>query len=159
MENLPVPTRAQSNFLRTLKQDPNLPAKQWPSNVILRRWLRHQGFRRALTDLQCTNRFFANYELATAGAYATAHLRAFLATPKQHKLTPDQLAALLNIVRLSHASQRIELARQSRRPATTTTPAAALPSPTPTPQLPSPATPPLATIEAPIPAVPAPLER
>ena len=30
MENLPVPTRAQSNFLRTLKQDPNLPAKQWP---------------------------------------------------------------------------------------------------------------------------------
>ena len=139
MENLPVPTRAQSNFLRTLKQDPNLPAKQWPSNVILRRWLRHKGFRRALTDLQNTSRFCANYELATAGAYATAHLRAFLESPKQHKLDPELLTALLHIVRLSHASQRIELARTSRRPPATNP--AALPAPTPAPQLPSPARP------------------
>lgn len=94
----------QSRFLRALRADPTeLPPGCSPSPLCLRRWMRREGFRRAIFSLLDAYRLQEVLQLHAAGASAARALRAELATAAK----PDAEArptpqVLLSLLRLTH---------------------------------------------------------
>lgn len=68
MPSIPGTNNAQSKFLRSIKLDPHgLPAADWPSAAVMRRWLRKPGFQRALESICQTLQVMAKLRMhATA---------------------------------------------------------------------------------------------
>jgi hypothetical protein len=105
-------TNRQSSFLRAFRNNPaGPPPDQWPSPLILRKWLRRQAFRAALESLRDTHRFQTDFHLAAA---ASAAAKALTATDTP--LTPDALKTVSQLLRLAHQRERhpTELKLQSR---------------------------------------------
>ena len=72
MPRIPNTTDRQSAFLREFSFHQGTPPPHaWPSRVIVRRWLRHDGFRRAYAYLQRTLKTVRDFQSLTA-ALATA---------------------------------------------------------------------------------------
>jgi hypothetical protein len=65
------PSEAQAQFLRKLKKDPmGLPTDEWPSAVILRRWMRQPGFCAAINSLRSAVLVRADMHLEAAAQKA-----------------------------------------------------------------------------------------
>lgn len=95
-------TDAQSTFLRKLKRDPvGLPADEWPSAVIMRRWMRRPGFRQALQQLWRVLQLQADLHLAAAAGTGAQALHARIRNVNEDE---EQVSnhALVQLVRLSH---------------------------------------------------------
>ena len=107
MPTKPAHTRAQTNFLRLLAANPlGLQPEQWPKPTILRRWLRNDHFRHALTELRDAYRYAADLHLAGASVAASLHLQSRLADPDAGRAEPT--LALLHTLRLSHTRERFQ---------------------------------------------------
>lgn len=111
MPDITNTTRAQTRFLRALKKNlDSLPPDQWPSATLLRRWLRREGFRKALTELLDALRLQADLHLARASARAALHLHQSL------EESPNSSTQLLSTLRLSHYRQSVLLRHQPKQP-------------------------------------------
>ena|SRR5690242_20812910 len=100
-------TRAQTNFLRLLAANPlGLQPEHWPRPTVLRRWLRNDHFRHALTELRDAYRYTADLHLAGAAVAASLHLQSRLADPEAGRAEPTP--ALLHTLRLSHTRERFQ---------------------------------------------------
>jgi hypothetical protein len=77
-------TKAQKEFLRKLRNDPvGLPPDQWPSSVILRRWLRQPGFCAAVNTLRFAMQTRTDLHLAAAAQNAAQALHRSLVPTKR----------------------------------------------------------------------------
>jgi hypothetical protein len=99
MANIPGTTRAQTIFLRHFRRNPaGPPPGEWPSTVILKRWLQRDAFRQAYDALRANLRHQAEFRLEAAAARAAAQL----ATP-----TPNaDPKHALDILRIAHSHRR-----------------------------------------------------
>ena len=100
----------QSSFLRAFRlHHGGPPPEAWPSPAILRRWLRHHGFRRAFTDLQRTLKTALSFQSLTTGLAAAQSLHHALVSPPapDPDLNPEP--------RTLNPSQRLELHRERLR--------------------------------------------
>jgi hypothetical protein len=106
MTNLRGTTRAQTIFLRSLKTSSSgaLDA-QWPSPVILRRWLRKPGFLHAMRSVRSALWYQADFQLLAAATSAAQALQTTIAGGNYEEQT-RQLAALGNLIKLAHLRQR-----------------------------------------------------
>lgn len=108
MPNIAGTTRAQTIFLRALREDPTLPAEAWPTPFIFRKWLRRPAFRRALLSLREACRFRSAYHLASSAADASTLLHAYLHNADGYDLENDQVSFLSNLLRLSQSADRLD---------------------------------------------------
>jgi hypothetical protein len=100
MTHIKGTTRAQTAFLRSFRKNPaGPPLADWPSPIILRRWLRRRAFRTALESIQQTLQFQADFHLAIAAAKTAQKLT----TQPQDASPKNQDLAIL---RLSHQRQQ-----------------------------------------------------
>jgi hypothetical protein len=106
MPDLKGTTRAQTIFLRAFRNDPaGPPAEQWPSAMVLRRWLRREGFAAALGSLMQSLRYQADFHL-TAAAAAGAHLLHDSVRHGDVDATRKQIEALIALQRMAHIRHR-----------------------------------------------------
>jgi hypothetical protein len=69
MTHIKGTTRAQTVFLRAFVKHPcGPPVEEWPSPVILRRWLKRPGFCGAMNSILRALRYQADFHLAAAAA-------------------------------------------------------------------------------------------
>lgn len=108
MPNITGTTRAQSNFLRALRDNPSLPPDVWPTPFLFRKWLRRPAFRRALLSLRDANRFRSAYHLSRSAAHASTLLHAYLLNSEGFDLEPQQVTFLSNLLRLSQSADRLD---------------------------------------------------
>ncbi len=102
-------TRHQREFLKKMREHPHgLPANEWPKATSLRRWMRHDGFRRALESIRQTLQIQTDLHLLSAAAHASTGLATILApgdgdaakeSPADSKAT---IASLVQLLRLAH---------------------------------------------------------
>src|SRR5688572_12070892 len=107
-------TNRQTTFLRAFRTNPaGPPPDQWPSPLILRKWLRRQAFRAALESLRDTHRFQTDFHLAAA---ASAAARKLSASSQDSALSTQDLKDLAHLLRLAHQRERhpTQLKLQSR---------------------------------------------
>src|SRR5688572_27690438 len=106
MEKQQHVTRAQTRFLRAFVKNPcGPPADEWPSAVVLRRWLKRPGFCGAMNSILRTLRYQADFHLtaaAASGAYALhGTVRGGDVTDLRKKIE-----ALTQLLRMSHIRHR-----------------------------------------------------
>ncbi|MGA2500618.1 MAG: hypothetical protein ABSH20_23000 [Tepidisphaeraceae bacterium] len=127
MPRIPDTTNLQTTFLRAFRKPGGPPPSLWPSPAILRKWLRHPGFIRALNSILETLRFQSDFHLATAATYASGQLPTPSAESSDNASPPadspdkppSSLKTLESILRLAHVRQRFA-AVESRHAATQT---------------------------------------
>jgi hypothetical protein len=108
MPDIAGTTRAQSIFLRALRENPSLPPEQWPTPFLFRKWLRRPAFRRALSSLRDANRFRSAYHLSRSAADASTILHAYLRNADGYELSAEQVSFLSNLLRLSQSAERLD---------------------------------------------------
>lgn len=70
------PNRHQYAFLQKLReQGDGLPTQHWPEPATMKRWLNHDGFKRAMINLIVTMRFEQDMMTASAGKQAARMLQ------------------------------------------------------------------------------------
>jgi hypothetical protein len=117
MPNIPGTSRAQTTFLRLFRDNPaGPPAADWPSPAILRKWLRHDAFRRALDTLRDTLQFQADFQIARAASLAATRLAA--AGDSAGDLSSADLKKLAELLRIAHLRHRFPTPLQLHSPAT-----------------------------------------
>ena len=99
-------TRAQTKFLRGFAANPyGPPAGEWPSPVVLRRWLKRPGFRGAMNSILRALRYQADFHL-TAAAASAAHLLHGTIRSGEVDSVRKQVEALIQLLRMSHIRHR-----------------------------------------------------
>ena len=108
MPDIAGTTRAQTIFLRALRENPSLPADHWPTPFLFRKWLRRPAFRRALMSLRDANRFRSAYHLSRSAAAASTLLHGYLQNEKGYELEDSQISFLSTLLRLSQSADRLD---------------------------------------------------
>lgn len=106
MPDIKGTTRAQTLFLRAFARHPNgPPADQWPSPVVLRRWLKRPGFCGAMNSVLRAMRYHADFHL-TAAAASGANL--ILSSVQNGDATEARrnIESLAQLLRIHHVRQR-----------------------------------------------------
>jgi len=117
MPNMPGTTRAQSTFLRRFRDNPaGPPPDEWPYPATLRKWLRHEPFRRALDSIRDTLQFYADFQLARAASLAASRLAT--TGDSSGDLATADLKRLAELLRLAHLRHRFPTPVQLQSPAT-----------------------------------------
>ncbi|HRK31278.1 MAG TPA: hypothetical protein PLD59_09390 [Tepidisphaeraceae bacterium] len=126
MPRLPGTTNAQTSFLRSLRdQTGNHLPTDWPSAVVMRRWLRRPGFRAAIQSIQNALAVQADLQLSAAAAEAAAKLRDVVAPnttqsgddqPESDPTPTHDVAGLLRILRSAHLRQRFVRSAAAEQP-------------------------------------------
>ena len=118
MTHIKGTTRAQTVFLRAFVKHPGgPPADQWPSPVILRRWLKRPGFCGAMNSILRTLRYQADFHLTAAAASGAYVLHGTVSGGDVEQLR-KKIEALTQLLRMSHIRHRFAdpLPEPSRRP-------------------------------------------
>ena len=106
MPDLKGTTRAQTLFLRAFVKDPcGPPAEEWPSPVVLRRWLKRPGFCGAMNSILRTLRYQADFHL-TAAAASGAHVLHGTVRGGDVADLRKKIEALTQLLRMSHIRHR-----------------------------------------------------
>jgi hypothetical protein len=106
MPDLKGTTRAQTLFLRGFRKDPaGPPPHEWPSPIVLRRWLRKGGFAGAMTSLLQALRWQADFHLTAAAASAGQLLHQCVHAGDTNGAR-KQIEALITLLRLAHIRHR-----------------------------------------------------
>jgi len=99
-------TRAQTIFLRAFRANPaGPPPEQWPSPVVLRRWLKRRGFCGAMDSILRALRYQADFHL-TAAAASGAHLLHAAVDAGDPTAFRKNIEALTLLLRMSHIRAR-----------------------------------------------------
>ena len=118
MPRIPGTTNRQSAFLRALRTHLDGPPQElWPSPTILRKWLRRDGFRRALDSIRDTLTYQTDFALASAASKAARKYLAASATTDQPPTHQDTLA-LSRLLRLAHQREANSASLKLKSPAT-----------------------------------------
>src|SRR5262245_51172630 len=107
MPNITGTTRVQSIFLRALRDDPNLDPNYWPSPFLFRKWIRRPAFRQALLSLRAADCFRSAILLSQTASRASLLLQAHIMGTDDFDLDEHQVAEYTNLLRLSHAAERL----------------------------------------------------
>ena len=106
MSDISGTSRAQTRFLRAFRKNPaGPPPDQWPSPVILRRWLKRRGFCSAMNSILRALRYQADFHL-TAAAASGAHLLHESVHGNDPNVVRKQVDALVALLRFSHLRAR-----------------------------------------------------
>jgi len=106
MPNIKGTTKAQTLFLRGFRKHPSgPPADEWPSPVILRRWLKRPGFCGAMNSILRAMRYQADFHL-TASAASGANLLHGAVQGGDVIETRKHIEALIHLLRMNHIRQR-----------------------------------------------------
>jgi hypothetical protein len=106
MSDLKGTTRAQTLFLRGFRRDPSGPApRDWPSPVVLRRWLKRPGFCGAMNSILRALRYQADFHL-TAAAASGAHLLHEAAHSGEVHDVRRNIESLIQLLRMAHIRNR-----------------------------------------------------
>jgi hypothetical protein len=99
-------TRAQTKFLRGFVANPaGPPPEQWPSPVVLRRWLKRPGFCGAMNSILRALRYQADFHL-TAAAASGANLLHGAVHGGDALEARKHIEALIHLLRMNHIRQR-----------------------------------------------------
>ena len=99
-------TRAQTIFLRKFVKHPGgPPASEWPSPVVLRRWLKRRGFCGAMNSILRSMRYTADFHL-TAAAASGANLLHSSVDSGDPAEARKQIESLIALLRMSHIRHR-----------------------------------------------------
>jgi hypothetical protein len=112
-------SNCQSAFLRAFCRGLAGPAPhEWPSPAILRKWLRKDGFRKALLSLRGTIRFERNLHILAASLHGARNLHdAVHPRTKSRKLPAHTHKASTDLLRLTHQPPAPTKPRVRTRPA------------------------------------------
>jgi hypothetical protein len=106
MPDMKNTTRAQTLFLRAFRQDPaGPPANEWPSPVVLRRWLKRPGFCGAMNSILRAMRYKADFHL-TAAAASGANLLHGAVLGGDPSEARKHIESLIHLLRMNHIRQR-----------------------------------------------------
>src|SRR5438034_10020435 len=99
-------SRAQTLFLRAFRKNPSgPPPEEWPSPVVLRRWLKRRGFCGAMNSILRALRYQADFHL-TAAAASGAHLLHDAVHGGDVFEVRKQVESLIHLLRMSHIRHR-----------------------------------------------------
>lgn len=99
-------TGTQTVFLRACAKHPNgPPADQWPSPVVLRRWLKRPGFCEAMNSILRALRYQADFHLTAAAASGAVRLHETLEVGDLPAVK-KQIESLVQLLRMSHIRHR-----------------------------------------------------
>jgi hypothetical protein len=105
MPRIPGTTNAQTLFLRAFRHHPaGPPPEDWPSPVVLRRWLARPAFLNALATLREVLHLRTEFHLAAAANQAAQELQS-PPTPDAG-LTPQDYKRRLDLLRLTQVHRR-----------------------------------------------------
>jgi hypothetical protein len=106
MTNQKTVTRAQTKFLRGFARNPDgPPADEWPSPVVLRRWLKRPGFCGAMNSILRAMRYKADFHL-TAAAASGANLLHGAVAAGDVEIVRKQIDSLIHLLRMAHIRHR-----------------------------------------------------
>src|SRR5687768_3265340 len=106
MTHIKGTTRRQTIFLRAFAKNPyGPPPDQWPSPVVLRRWLKRRGFCGAMNSILRALRYQADFHL-TAAAATGAHVLHGTLHGGDPVTGRKQIEALIHLLRMSHIRHR-----------------------------------------------------
>lgn len=106
MPDLKGTTRAQTLFLRAFAKHPHgPPADQWPSPVILRRWLKRPGFCGAMNSILRSLRYMADFHI-TAAAASGSHLLHGTIQGGDVDAVRKKIESLIQLMRMAHIRHR-----------------------------------------------------
>lgn len=92
----------QRGFLKKLRLHPaGLPDEHWPAATVLRRWMRHEGFRAALDSTRCAMQVRSDFELVNAGVRASATLSPLLDSADESDVK-SKIHTRMQVLRLTH---------------------------------------------------------
>jgi len=99
-------TKAQTIFLRAFAKNPyGPPPDQWPSPVVLRRWLKRPGFCGAMNSILRALRYQADFHLTAAAASGAHMLHGTVHGGKVDEVR-KQIESLTHLLRMAHIRHR-----------------------------------------------------
>ena len=99
-------SRAQTLFLRAFRKNPSgPPPEEWPSPVVLRRWLKRRGFCGAMNSILRALRYQADFHLTAAAASGAHLLHGAVHGGDVHEVRRN-IESLIHLLRMSHIRHR-----------------------------------------------------
>ena len=107
MPRIPGTTDAQSSFLRAFRKTPSgPPPEDWPSHIILARWLKQPRFLEAWNALHEVLQFEAQLRIDVAESHAAGVLAQKTAVPPTDPLERQDLDRAVQLLRTAHLRDR-----------------------------------------------------